>query len=150
MGAGPCSLPFNIERSTNKFLFDQVGATYKVYFSERAPENPSINQWVEMNWVDDGHGQGEPLILQLDCKSKIADDGMRRKLKEMRDFVIAAMNVNEIELYDYSDPQNPVPCEAKICPRLRDNRRGPDERTNNVSVMFLTYHLYVWRPDILP
>jgi len=144
------NLPFNLERSMNKFLYVQVGPTYKVYFSERAPEKPDVEQWIEMNWIDEGHGWGEPAIMQIDCRSKITTDKMRRKLKEMRDFVIEKMNVNEITLYDFEDPKNPVPSDVPICPRLRGDKRRPDERSNNVSVIFLTYHLYIWRPDILP
>jgi len=150
MVMGPSNYPFNLERSMNKFLYDEVGPTHKVYFSERTPEDPSEEQWIEMNWLDDGHGWGEPTILQLDCRSKIATDKMRRKLKEMRDFVIEKMNVDEVPLYDFTDPKNPVPCDISVCPRWRGGRWGPNERTDNIAVYFLTYHLYVWRPDILP
>jgi len=143
------NLPFNLERSMNKFLYAQVGPTYRVYFSERAPEKPDVEQWIEMNWVDEGHGWGEPAILQIDCRSKISTDKMRRKLKEMRDFVIEKMNVNEITLYDFEDPKNPVPSEIPICPRWRESKWRPYERSDNIAVYFLTYHLYVWRPDIL-
>lgn len=147
----PSDYPFNLERSMNKFLFEQVGPTYKVYFSERAPEDPSVEQWVEMNWVDDGYGQGEPAILQLDCRSKIEGDKMRRKLKEMRDFVIEKLNVDEITLYDFTtDPKNPVPSDVTICPRCRGRKWGPNERDDSIAVYFLSYHLYVWRPDTLP
>ena len=150
MGLGPSNLPFNIERSLNKYLYENVGPTHKVYFAERAPEEPDVDQWIEMNWINDGHGWGEPSILQLDCRSKIATDKMRRKLKEMRDFLIEKMNENEITLYDYADTQNPVVSEIPICPRWRGGKWGPNERRDSIAVYFLTYHLYVWRPDILP
>lgn len=150
MSLGASNLPFNLERSLNKYLFENVGPTYKVYFSGRAPEDPTIDQWIEMNWIEDGHGLGEPAILQLDCRSKIAEDAMRRKLKEMRDFTIGKMNVNEIVLYDYADAQNPVASDIPICPRWRGGKWGANERRNSIAVYFLTYHIYVWRPSILP
>jgi hypothetical protein len=133
MSLGPSNLPFNLERSLNRYLFENVGPTYKVYFSG-----------------EDGHGRGRPAILQLDCRSKISTDNMRRKLKEMRDFVIEAMNVNEIVLYDYADTANPVASVIPICPRWRGGKWGPNERRNSIAVYFLTYNLYVWRPEILP
>ena len=141
--------PFNLERSINKYLYETVGPTYKVYFSGRAPENPKTEQWIELNWIDEGHGKGDPAILQIDCRSKISTDKMRRKLKEMRDFVIEKLNVNEITLYDYTDVENPVASEIPICPRWKGGKRGPFERSDNVAVYFLTYNLYVWRPEIL-
>lgn len=150
MTLGPSNLPFNLERSLNKYLYENVGPTHKVYFSGRAPEDPAVDQWTELNWINDGHGWGEPSILQLDCRSKISTDNMRRKLKDMRDFVIEKMNVNEIVLYDYVDPQNPVASDIPICPRWRGGKWGPNERRNSIAVYFLTYNLYVWRPEILP
>lgn len=150
MSIGPSNLPFNLERSLNKYLFENVGPTHKVYFSGRAPEDPAVDQWTELNWISDGHGWGEPSILQLDCRSKISTDNMRRKLKEMRDFVIEKMNVNEIVLYDYADTSNPVASDIPICARYRGGKWGPNERRNSIAVYFLTYHLYVWRPSILP
>ena len=150
MSLGPSNLPFNLERSLNRYLFENVGPTHKVYFAGRAPEDPAVDQWTELNWVEDGHGRGRPAILQLDCRSKIPTDNMRRKLKEMRDFVIDAMNVNEIVLYDYADTQNPVASDIPICPRWRGGKWAPNERRNSVAVYILTYNLYVWRPEILP
>jgi len=151
MSLGASNLPFNLERSLNRYLYENVGPTHKVYFSGRAPEDPAVDQWIEMNWIDDGYGWGgEPTILQLDCRSKMATDKMRRKLKEMRDFVIEKMNVNEITLYDFADATDPVASDIPICPRWRGGKWGPDERKDSIAVYFLTYHLYVWRPDILP
>ena len=150
MALSASNLPFNLERSMNKFLYEKVGPTYKVYFSERAPEDPDVNQWIEMNWIDEGYGWGEPAILQLDCRSKISTDKMRRKLKEMRDFVIEKMNTNEIVLYDFADPKNPVASNIPICPRWKGGKWRPYERSDGIALYFLTYHLYVWRPDILP
>lgn len=150
MSIGPSNLPFNLERSVNKHLYENIGPSYKVYFSGRAPEDPNFDKWIEMNWITDGKGWGEPSILQLDCRSKIVTDNMRRKLKEMRDFVIEKMNVNEMVLYDYADPQSPVESEIPICPRWQGGKWGPNERRNSVAVYFLTYYLYVWRPEILP
>lgn len=150
MTIGPSNLPFNLERSLNRHLYENIGPTHKVYFSGRAPEDPAVDKWIEMNWINDGKGWGEPSILQLDCRSKIVTDNMKRKLKEMRDFAIEKMNVNEIVLYDYVDPHSPVESEIPICPRFQGGKGGPNERRNSVAVYFLTYYLYVWRPDILP
>jgi len=150
MALGASDLPFNLERSINKYLYENVGPTHKVYFSGRAPEDPTVDQWIELNWISDGKGWGEPTILQLDCRSKIASDNMRRKLKEMRDFLLDKMNVNEIVLYDYADPQAPVASVIPICPRYQGGKWGPNERKNSIAVYFMTYHIYVWRPQILP
>ena len=146
----PASYPFNLERSLNRYLYENVGPTHKVYFSERAPEDPTVDQWIEMNWIEDGYGPDKPTKLQLDCRSKIATDHMRRKLKEMRDFLIEKMNVNEITLYDFADPKDPVQvANCPIYPRLRGSKWGENERKNSIAVYALTYHLYIWRPDIL-
>ena len=146
----PANYPFNLERSLNKYLYETVGPTHKVYFSGRAPEDPSVNQWIEMNWIEDGCGPDKPTKLQLDCRSKIATDKMHRKLKEMRNFLIEKMNVKEILLFDFADPKDPLQvAESPVYPRRQDSKWLENERNNSIAVYALTYFLYVWRPDIL-
>ena len=147
----PANLPFNLERSLNRYLYENVGPTDKVYFAERAPEDPDVDQWIEMNWISDGYGQDKPTVLQLDCGSKIATDKMRRKLKEMRDFLIDKMNVAEITLYDYVDPGCPMlVAGCPIYPRRKESKWLENERKDSIAVYAVTYFLYIWRPDILP
>lgn len=147
----PSCYPFNLERSVNRYLYENVGPTHKVYFAERAPEDPDVDQWIEMNWIEDGYGPDKPTKLQLDCRSKIATDKMRRKLKEMMDFLIDKMNVAEISFYDFVDPKSPVLiAECPIYPRRQDSKWVKNERKDSIAVYALTYFLYVWRPNILP
>ena len=147
----PSSYPFNLERSVNRYLYENVGPTHKVYFAERAPEDPDVDQWIEMNWISDGYGPDKPALLQLNCRSKVATDPMRRKLKQMRDFVIEKLHVKEMPLFDFADSSDPIlVAGCPIYPRLRDSKWLENERKDSIAVYALIYSLYLWRPDILP
>ena len=160
----PKDRELNIKRSLYKFLRERLSADYYINYSasgdekvekrviEKTPEiPPEYWKWVDIHWLRVGQGIFSISVLQINCNTIIAKDRFGTALVEMVDEVQDELNVDTIELLDFSnDVFNPVPTGNVLIPRFRGSRSLPEAAGDTVNVEAIDYNVYVWRESVLP
>lgn len=156
----PKDYGLNIKRSFFKFLFERLSATYYINYSSPADEElekriiekvENYWKWIEVHWLRLGPGIFSTSVLQLNCNTIIEKDIYGIELAKMSDEVQEELNVDTIELLDFSsDPENPIPTDNVLIPRFRGSRPLPIAAGDTVNVEAMDYNLYVYRQSVLP
>jgi hypothetical protein len=157
----PKDRELNIKRSLNKFLRERLEANYYINYS--APGDETLEKrimkqsptdywrWIDVHWLRVGPGIFSVSTLQINCNTIIAKDRYGAELDKMADEVQEELNVDTIDLLDFSDNEfNPVVTGNVLIPRFRGSRPLPEAAGDTVNVKALEYNLYVWRESVLP
>ena len=150
----------NIKRSFNKFVWERLSANYYVNYS--APGDETLQQriaqkvidywkWIDIYWLRVGPGIFSVSLLQINCNTIIEKDRYGVELSKMVDEVQEELNVDTIELLDFSgNENNPVPTGNVLIPRYRGSRPLPEAAGETVNVQAVEYNVYVFRESVLP
>lgn len=111
----------NIENSIRKWIREQFEEIYgySVNYGDRFFEDSSLDQWVSMAFVSHGAGRMDSTMAQFDFFSRTrgklsSGDRYGAKVEEMVDRFHVVMHAQTIQLYDFSDPSNPVVIAGKV------------------------------------
>ena len=143
----------NLQRSLYKYLKDNLSSSYYINYSYyRDPNIQNYNQWIDIHWINTESGWGPKTIVRLNCCSIIKEDQYGVELAKMRDEVINVLNIDEIQMYDFStDPLNPTIIDGvSFYPRYDKDMEMPNEAGDTVAVWSIDFRIYWWRPDINP
>jgi hypothetical protein len=150
----------NIKRSFSKFLYERLSPTYYINYSDSGDETLEARirdrlngywKWIEINWLRIGPSIFSVCTLQINCNTIRENDPYGSELVKMVDDVQDQLNVDTIELLDFSsDPNNPAPTGNVLIPRFRGSRSMPNAAGDTVSVEAIDYNVYVWRESVLP
>jgi hypothetical protein len=156
----PKDQELNIKRSFNKFLSERLGANYYINYMAKGDEKLEERilqrvdgywKWMEVHWLRVGPGIFSMSTVQINCNTIIANDTYGVELLKMVDEVMDELNVDTIELLDFSaDPDQPIPTGNVLVPRFRGSRPLPLAAGDTVNVEAIDYNLYVWRESVLP
>jgi len=156
----PKDYELNIKRSFNKFLMERLGANYYINFMASGDEELERRimervegywKWIEIQWVRTGSGIFSVSLVQINCNTIIANDRYGVELVKMVDEVQEELNVDTIELLDFSnDPNSPEPTGNVLIPRYRGSRMLPSQAGDTVNTEAIDYNIYVWRESVLP
>jgi hypothetical protein len=90
-------------------------------------------------------------LLQINCNTIIEKDRYGVELSKMVDEVQEELNVDTIELFDFSDDENnPVATGNVLIPRYRGSRPLPEAAGETVNVQAIEYNVFIWRESVLP
>jgi hypothetical protein len=156
----PKDQELNLKRSLNKFLYERLGANYYINYMAKGDETleqriiekvTNYWRWIDLHWVRIGPGIFSVSTLQINCNTIIANDKYGLELLKMVDEVCEELNVDTIELLDFSgNPDQPVPTGNVLIPRFRGSRPLPTAAGDTVNVEAIDYNVYVWRESVLP
>jgi hypothetical protein len=157
----PKDRELNIQSSCYRFLRERLSADYYINYS--APGDEKVEKrvaeqvpseywkWIDINWLRVGEGIFSISMVQINCNTIIAKDRYGAALGEMVDEVEDELNVDTIDLLDFSnDVFNPVPTGNVLIPRYRGSRSLPEAAGDTVNVEAIDYNVYVWRESVLP
>lgn len=150
----------NIKRSFSRFLRERLSSNYYINYSAPGDETlqariaqkvPDYWKWVDVYWLRVGQGIFSISTLQINCNTIIEKDKYGVELSKMIDEVQDELNVDTIDLLDFSDGElNPIPTGNVLIPRFRGSRMLPEAAGDTVNVEAMDYNIYVWRESVLP
>lgn len=156
----PKDRELNIKRSFSKFVRERLSANYYVNYSAPGDETlqqriiqrvPDYWKWMDLYWLRIGPGIFSVSLLQINCNTIIEKDRYGVELSKMVDEVQEELNVDTIELLDFSNDENhPAPTGNVLIPRYRGSRPLPEAAGETVNVQTIEYNVYVWRESVLP
>lgn len=157
----------NLERSFYRFFHEQVensllppvtveGASKpRVGYDDTYFDTEGLDRWVLIDFIDYGIGVNADALLQIKLVTRMYDDPQKMRLKELLDQVREKLNINDIQMYNFSSPVSPSmiyykgdpdqPLKAAL--RLDGNAYLPEDE--GLAGMVLTYSLHAWRDDVV-
>lgn len=163
------TVDLNIKASVQKVVHDhfELGWSYPVNYGDAGFKiTPSMDVWVDVNWISFGRGPYTTNTLMFRCFNRPVNDRMGLRLEEMISRLREVLNRRTIPFLDFTaDPSSPSPIVfegEELEMAIRFEERGPlqsatgmarpenEGAMDGVEFVPLTYYVHVPRPNVIP